>query len=164
MERIVRLRPVLGPSLVVVVTAVLLALVLASLAMQPPYDAGADSTQRMLGWLRAGLFTAGALAFTVGLALAFRGGGGTPVAHQPHPPAAPPRPLAAEYTLVALGQSPEDTRAIADAATATEAVRLLREWAADCPGEHIVVFDSDAEPIAFVRPARPARRARRGAA
>jgi hypothetical protein len=163
MERLSRLRPVLGPSLVVVLTAGMLGLVLVSLAVQPPYDAGADSTQRMLGWARAGLFTAGALAFAGGLALALRGGSPpAPVALRREP--RPPKPLPAAFTLVALGRTSEDTRAIADTATAVDAIRLLWQWADTHPDEHIVVFNPDAEPIAFKRPLRARGLLRRGAA
>ena len=151
MERIWRLRPVLGPSAVVVLTAAVLGLVLFSLMAQPPYEPGADATQRMLGWLRAGLFTAGALAFIAGLVIALRGNDRpAPVAIRFDP--APAKPLAAVFTVVALGRTPDDTRAIADAATAEEAIRLLWDWAAAHPDEHIVIFNADAEPVAFKRP------------
>ncbi len=161
MERISRLRPVLGPSAVIVLMAGILGLVLISLMIQPPYGAQADSTQRMLGWVRAGLFTVGALAFITGLVIALRGNG-RPEAVAIHREPPPPKPLPAAFTIVALGRTPDDTRAIADATTALEAIRLLWDWAEAHPDEHIVIFKADAEPVAFKRPAYSG--IRRGAA
>ena len=163
MQRIPRRRPALGPSAVIVLTAAVLGLVLFSLAVQPPYDPGADATQRALGWVRAGLFTVGAFAFVAGLIIALRGGGrSAPVALRREP--APPKPLPAAFTLVALGRTPDDTRAIADAPTALEAIRRLWDWAEAHPDEHIVIYNPDAEPVAFKRPAHVRRGLRRGAA
>lgn len=165
MQRIVRLRPAIAPSLALAAIFGVLGLIVLSFVFQPPYEAGADSTQRLLGWARAGLFTSGAIAFVVGLALAVRASPERrPAAIAPRAMPQPPRSLPAVFTLVALGRTADDTRAIADAATPAEAVRLLREWSDTYPGEHIVIFDSDAEPVAFKRPTRIVRRSGRRAA
>jgi hypothetical protein len=76
----------------------------------------------------------------------------------------PAKPPPTAFTLVALGRTPDDTRAIADAATASEAIRLLWDWAEAHPDEHIVIFNPDAEPVAFKRPAYGDQDWRRGAA
>jgi hypothetical protein len=159
MIRITRLRPAIAPTAVALVVGVGMAgLIAASFVVQRPYEVGADGAQQVLGWARAGLFTAGAVAFATGLAMALRG-----VRDELPPsvwtaPATPPRVLPASFTLVALGRSPEDTRAIADADTAAEAIRILREWSEDYPSERIVIFNADAEPIAVKRPQRARRR------
>jgi hypothetical protein len=163
MERISRLRPALGPTAAIVLTAGILGLILFSLMAQPPYDPEADAAERTLGWVRAGLFTAGALAFVAGLVIALRGGSRPETAaigREASPAKLPPT----AFTLVALGRTPDDTRAIADAATASEAIRLLWDWAEAHPDEHIVIFSPDAEPVAFKRPAYGDQDLHRGAA
>jgi hypothetical protein len=150
MQRMSKLRPAFGPSAVIVITAAVLGLVLFSLSVQPPYDDGADATQRMLGWVRAGLFTLGALAFVAGLVIALRGTGQPAAAIQQEPRA--PKPLPAAFTLVALGRTPDDARAITDVASAGEAVQLLWAWTETYPDEHVVIFNEHAEPVAFRRP------------
>lgn len=164
MHRIQRIRPVVAPSLAILATLALLALLALSLAVQPPHVAGADRAERVLGWARASLFTAGALAFLVGLIVSARAGSSSAEERTPvvHLPAQHPLPVA--FTLVALGGSPEDTRAIADAPDGAAAIRILWEWSEAYPAEHVVIFNAEGEPIAFRRPARVSWLARRGAA
>ena len=164
MERIVRLRPAVAPSLAILAALGLAGLLTLSLAIQPPHDAGADPLQRTLGWARAALFTAGALAFLIGLVVSMRGGGSPQEPGLLSRTPATPQARRAAFTVVAFGRTPEDTRAIADAQDGAEALRLLRAWSEEYPDETIVVFDADAEPIVFKRSVRGAHLARRGAA
>jgi hypothetical protein len=97
------------------------------------------------------LFTVGALAFVAGLVIALRGSG-QPAAPPLRQESRPPNPSSATFTLVALGRTPDDARAISDAGSAREAVRLMWAWAESYPDEYVVVFNTHAEPIAFKRP------------
>ncbi len=164
MERPFRSRPSGASSALLAGGIGLFGLLAYSLTLQAPYDAGADTLQRTIGWARAGLLTAGAATFLVGLAVSLRGD------DSPLPrwtsfgmPAERSRGEAA-FTVVALGGTPDDTRAIADAEDAEEAIALLWQWSDMYPDEHVVVFDADAEPVAFKRPASPRSSIRRGAA
>ncbi|MGH2600767.1 MAG: hypothetical protein ACRDJ9_15450, partial [Dehalococcoidia bacterium] len=149
MERPLRHRPLIGSSILIAGIVGLFGLLAFSLLIQPPSDAGADSLQQMLGWARAGLFTAGAIAFLVGLAISLRGPGAPPERRSSLPVEPEPRRQPAAFTLVALGATPADTRAIADATSADEAIRLLWEWSEEHPEERVVLFNADAEPVAF---------------
>ena len=164
MQRIQRIRPALMPSMAIAATISVLGLLALSLLVQPPYDAGADTLQRMLGWARAALFSAGALAFLVGLIASLRCGDSAGVAPTGPRQSAGARPLPAAFTLVALGRTPDDTRAIMDAPDAVEAIRILWQWSDEHPEEHVVIYDRDGEPVAFKRPLWSARAAGRGAA
>ncbi len=164
MQRIQRIRPAVLPSMAIAGTISVLGLLALSLLVQPPHDAGADSLQRMLGWARASLFSAGALVFLLGLIVALRSGGAPDVAPPGPRRFSATRPLPVAFTLVALGRTPDDTRAIVDAASAAEAIRILWEWSEEYPDEHVVIYDRDGEPIAFKRPLWSARAAGRGAA
>ena len=164
MQRIQRIRPALMPSMAIAATISVLGLLALSLLVQPPYDAGADGLQRMLGWVRAALFSAGALAFLVGLIVSLRSGDSPEVAPTGPRQSAGARPLAAAFTLVALGRTPDDTRAIMDVPNAVEAIRILWQWSDEHPEEHVVIYDRDGEPVAFRRPPWTAQAARRGAA
>ena len=164
MQRIQRLRPALMPSMAIAVTISVLGLLALSLLVQPPYDAGAGTLQRMLGWARAALFSAGALAFLVGLIVSLRSGDPPDVAPSGPRQFTGARPLPTAFTLVALGRTPDDTRAIMDAPDAVEAIRILWQWSDEHPEEHVVIYDRDGEPVAFKRPLWSARAAGRGAA
>ena len=85
----------LVPVLAVVSAAALLLLVALSIAVQPPATAGMDGVARILAWARAVLFSAGAVAFLIGIvAFARMPAGGTEEAEPEDVlPAAPgPRP------------------------------------------------------------------------
>jgi hypothetical protein len=152
MERPTIPRPSGASSTLLGVTAGFLGLLALSLTFQPPYHPEADSVERLMGWLRAGLLTAGAAAFLLGLIFAMRNGD-SPIPYRRSVVPMPPRPRrSAAFTLVALGGTPDDTRAIADAADAAEAVRVLWEWSDLHPDEHVVVFNAEAEAVAFKRP------------
>ena len=155
-----------APSFAIAAAIALLLLIILSVALQPPRGDG-DTLQQALGWARAAFFSAAACAFVLGLAVFLRSSN-DPV-RPVHPPARSPylrsRPEPrGTFTLVALGGTPDDTRAIADVADARAAVALLRQWAREHPDEHIVIFDPDGEPVAFHRPAAVGRARRRGAA
>ena len=164
MERPFRVRPSRGSSALLAGGIGVFALLAYSLTLQAPYEAGADALQQTLGWARAGLLTAGAAAFLVGLAVSFRGDV-TPL-HRwtPFGGFAARVPSDAAFTVVALGDTPDDARAIADAGDAEEAIAILWRWSDMHPDEHVVVFDAEAEPMAFKRPAVPPAEIRRGAA
>ncbi len=164
MQRIPRIRPAVMPSVAILLTVGLLGLLALSLTVQPPHDAGADSLQQMLGWARASLFTAGALAFLIGLVIALRSSRSPDAATRDTRPPTTSRPLPAPFTLVALGRTPDDARAITDTADAAEAIRILWQWSEEYPDEHVVIFDRQGEPVAFKRPLWSARSVRRGAA
>lgn len=163
MERPFRVQPSGASSALLVGGIGLFGLLAFSLTLQPPYDAGADALQRALGWARAGLLTAGAATFLIGLAVSLRSDD-FPLPRR-SPFILPPRRRSpAAFTLVALGGTPDDARAIADANDAAEAIRLLWEWSEMHPDEHVVVFNADAEPVAFKRPAWVPSPMQRGAA
>jgi hypothetical protein len=164
MERPFRTRPSGASSALLAGGIGVFALLAYSLTLQAPYDAGADTLQRTLGWARAGLLTAGAATFLIGLAVSLRpddashsrwsifGGSGARTTS------------VAPFTVVALGDTPDDARAIADARDADEAIALLWQWSNMYPDEHVVVFDADAELMAFKRPVFPPTEMRQGAA
>lgn len=138
-------------------TSLLLAVVL-SLTVQPPTITGDDTLGAALAWIRAGFFSAGALAFVVSLAVFVRSDSGAG-ARSPEPPVAgataPPRTA---YTVLALGVGPDDPRAITDAVSATIAVHTLRAWSAEHPDERVIIYSPDGTPAAFYRPPRDRRR------
>jgi hypothetical protein len=152
-ERPFRARPSGTSSALLAGGVGLFGLLALSLALQPPYDAGADGLQKLLEWARAGLLTAGAATFLIALAVSLRSDE-FPLPRRSPFVLPPQRPRGtAAFTLVALGGTPDDTRAIADADDAAEAVRLLWEWSDKHPDEHVLVFNAEAEPVAFKRPA-----------
>jgi hypothetical protein len=164
MERPFRTRPSGASSALLAGGIGVFGLLAYSLTLQAPYDAGADALQRTLGWARAGLLTAGAATFLVGLAVSLRNEE-APLPRWASFGAPGTRSRAdAAFTVVALGGTPDDTRAIADAKDAAEAVALLWQWSEMYPDEHVVLFGADAEPVAFKRPASPQTEFRRGAA
>ncbi|MGD9893477.1 MAG: hypothetical protein AB7R89_26200 [Dehalococcoidia bacterium] len=164
MERPFRTRPSGASSALLAGGIGVFALLAYSLTLQAPYDAGADTLQRTLGWARAGLLTAGAATFLIGLAVSLRSDD-APLARWASFGRSGVRTLdSAAFTVVALGDTPDDARAIADAGSAEEAIALLWQWSDRYPDEHVVVFDADAEPMAFKRPVYPSSAMRQGAA
>ena len=152
MQRVSRPRVSLVSSAVAVAGVTLAGLLALSMAVQPPREAGADTLEQLLGWLRAGMLTLGAIAFLAAIGVSFC----SPPTAEPADVIATPRTRRqspAAFTLVALDGTPDDTRAITDASTAEEAVDLLWQWADEHPTEHVVVYDLKGEPIAFKRPA-----------
>lgn len=148
MDRVLRLPQSLASSAVVFAAAALAGLLLAALVVQPPAAVHGGSLDRLLGWARVGMLTAGAVTLLVALGAGLRG-------ERPTPPVQPARVLRSAmpgaFTLVALGRTPDDTRAIADAADAPSAIDLLWRWSDEHPDEQVVIFTPDGEPVALKR-------------
>lgn len=150
MDRVLRFPQSLLSSAVIVAAIALAGLLLIALLIQPPAAASGGSLERMLGWARAGMLTAGAIALLAALGAGLRGeraataGQQVPVIRSAAPSA---------FTLVALGRTPDDARAITDADDALSAVTLLWRWSDEHPDEQVVVFAPDGEPLAFKRAA-----------
>jgi hypothetical protein len=134
---------------VIVAAAALAGLLVIALVLQPPATDGGGSIERLLGWARAGMLTAGAIALLAALGAGLSGD---------HTATSPPSATLIRstaygaFTLVALGRTPDDTRAIADAPDAPSAVALLWRWSAEHPDEQVVIFAPDGGPVAFRRP------------
>jgi hypothetical protein len=150
MDRVLRLPRSLASSAVIVAAAALAGLFVIALLLQPPAAESSSSLERLLGWARAGMLTAGAIALLAALGAGLRGDR----AAMPAQPASLVRSTArGAFTLIALGRTPDDTRAIADAEDAPSAVALLWRWSDEHPDEQVVVFAPDGEPVAFRRSA-----------
>src|SRR5215217_6734197 len=81
MQRGLKPRTVPIPSFAITLAAGLLLALVVSVVVQPPRQEGVDTLQRMLAWLRAALFSAGALAFVIALVQLLR----TPRLEVEHP-------------------------------------------------------------------------------
>lgn len=165
MQRLLRPRAAIPfEFLALMLAAATLLVVALSIALQPPETEAAPGIERALAWVRAAFFTTGALAFVLGLLFFMRTGTSSEAAAGAiSMPAAKGGPWPA-YTIVALGAAPDDTRAIADAPDADEAVDVIRRWSRTHPGEQLIIYAPDGEPIAFRRAATPAQPESRGAA
>jgi hypothetical protein len=151
-QRSGRIHAVVTPSLAIAISTAFIGLVVLSIALQPPGGGRIETLEQALAWARAAVFSIGAAAFLVALITLARGSAPAQRAVQSALPSAVRRLSAGGFTLVALGRAPDDTRAITDAADAGEAVRIMREWIAAHPDEHVLVFAPDGEAIAFHRP------------
>jgi hypothetical protein len=151
------------PALAVAAAAALLLLVALSIALQPPNTADADAVARALAWARALLFAAGTFAFLLGTVAFARTG----TARDEQPDEAeddvegmvvvpPPtsvverreeeRPM--RFTLIALGSSDDDARAIVDFGDAAALLTAMRAWRWQFPDEELLVFGPDGAQIA----------------
>ncbi len=175
----------LFPFLAVVTAASLLLLVALSIALQPPATAGMDAVARTLAWARAALFSAGAAAFLVGMVSFARAGsfgagegerGGVAAPDRPSPRqdempesraealgATPrqtnPTPTAENgprFTLIALGATTGEVRAIADFDDATHMLQALRDWREQHPDEEFRIYTGAGVQVARRRPPEPA--------
>lgn len=150
---------IVAPLGVIAFPVLLASAVALSLAVQPPSVANSSQTETLLAWLRAGCLSAGVIVLIVGLVSVLRRDTKPSSAHVwsdvdgPEKASAPPRTA---YTLVALGDSPDDARAIHDTVSAAVAVGTMRTWIDEHPDERVVVFSPDGEPMAFYRPRRAA--------
>ncbi len=164
MQRSGRIQAAATPSLVVAAMVAFIGLVVLSIALQPPGGGRIETLEQALAWARAAVFSIGAVTFLVALIALTRGGTPAQATTWSAPRMAARRPAPGEFTLVALGSAPDDTRAITDAADAGDAIRILRRWTAAHPDEHVLVFSPGGEAIAFRRPGEPARTGARSAA
>jgi hypothetical protein len=156
-------RPMVSPA-VAVATALFLVLVAGSVVVQPPRAGGSDPLLAGLAWVQAVFFSAGLLTFVVALLSIARGGFGGRLHGDSGRAGGRPAATGTGFTLIAIGGTPDDMRAITDAGDAAAAVAIMAEWSSAHPGEHIVVFGADGEPVAFRRPSAFAGVAVRGAA
>jgi hypothetical protein len=149
--------PVLSPY---AVTAAAVTVVLAfALLLQPPRPERVEHVQQVLAWARAGLFSAGVLAFVLAALLMLRPA--LPERAVPpeaetaeaadQPGAEPLTPRRLHFTVVALGRRADDTRAISDAHSAAEAIAIMSRWSDAHPDERIAIFRPDGKLLAFRR-------------
>lgn len=164
MQRGGRLQAAATPSLIAACASAIALLIALSMAVQPPGSGRVDTVEQALAWARAALFTAGAVTFVVALLALVRGGPALPERTPERRRAVTRRRTGTGYTLVALGSTPDDTRAITDAVDAGEAVSILGAWSAAHPDEHVIIFAADGEPVAFRRPAAAGGSRRQSAA
>jgi hypothetical protein len=151
-QRSGRIQAAATPSLIVAAVVAVIGLVVLSIALQPPGGGRIETLEQALAWARAAVFSIGAVTFLVALIALTRGGASAPMTAPFTPYVTERRQPAGGFTLVALGSAPDDTRAITDAPDAGAAVRIMREWTASHPDEHVLVFAPDGEAIAFRRP------------
>src|SRR5262249_23004609 len=149
--------PATFPSIGVALAAGLLLAVALSIVIEPPRPEGTGELLHALAWMRAALFSAGALAFVVALIQFVRAPRAQTIesttaairAERPHR-----RPA---FTVLAVGDSAEDVRAIADARDARRAVATLASWSYTHPHESVIIFAPSGEPLAFRRSIASAR-------
>jgi hypothetical protein len=159
------------PILAVLAATAFLLLVALSIALQPPRTDAARPIDGALAWLRAVFFSAGALAFLVGIATFARTGRpgaiddsesidsddvtGFAVSEEPVEPQPEPEPRAV-FTLIALTRDAADMRAIADFADARALLTAVTEWRREHPEEQLRIFDAQGEELARHAAAREA--------
>jgi hypothetical protein len=126
-----------------------------SIVIEPPQPEGTGELLQALAWMRAALFSAGVLAFVVALIQFVRGSGAPAMDSIPAKIAAEKPRRRPAFTVLALGHSAEDVRAIADARDARQAMATLASWSEMHPSESVVIFAPDGEPLAFRRRGAP---------
>lgn len=157
----VRARPRVAfiyPILAVLAAAAFLLLVALSIALQPPRVDTARPIDGALAWLRAVFFSAGALAFLVGIASFARTSrpGAADESESDdvagfvgaETPEAPEPVIRAAFTLIAVTRDAADMCAIADFADARTLLTAVTEWRREHPEQQLRIFDVNGEELA----------------